>query len=128
MFQTSLSHFLYFGQRPFLKGKTRMTWLLDLKNYFMIIPIFTEKSTRILENNQYTFDVDPNLTKQEIRKFVEESFKVKVVAINTHRPPRKSRRLGQYQGFRPKVKRVMLTLRAGDSIFDESLALQTSKS
>jgi large subunit ribosomal protein L23 len=91
----------------------------------MIIPIFTEKSTRILENNQYTFDVDPTLSKQEIRKFVEESFQVKVVAINTHRPPRKARRLGQYQGFRPKVKRVICTLRAGDSIFDESLALRS---
>ncbi len=82
----------------------------------MIIPIFTEKSTRILENNQYTFDVDPNLSKQEIRQFVEDNFQVKVVSINTHRPPRKARRLGQFQGFRPKVKRVMLTLRSGDSI------------
>ena len=82
----------------------------------MILPIFTEKSTRILENNQYTFDVDPNLSKQEIRLFVEENFQVKVVSINTHRPPRKSRRLGQFQGFRSKVKRVMLTLRSGDSI------------
>lgn len=83
---------------------------------FMILPIFTEKSTRILEKNQYTFDVAPHLSKQEIRLFVEEQFQVKVLAMNTHRPPRKSRRLGQFQGFRAKVKRVMVTLRAGDSI------------
>ena len=81
-----------------------------------IIPIFTEKSTRILENNQYTFDVDPTLSKQDIRKFIEESFEVKVVSINTHRPPRKSRLIGQYAGFRPKVKRVILRLRTGDTI------------
>ena len=82
----------------------------------MILPIFTEKSTRILENNQYTFDVDPNLSKQEIREFVENNFQVKVISINTHRPPRKARRVGQFAGFRSQIKRVILTLKAGDSI------------
>lgn len=82
----------------------------------MMIPLFTEKSARILENNQYTFDVDPVLTKPEIRKLVEETFQVKVISLNTHRPPRKNRRLGQYQGSRSQVKRVIFTLRPEDSI------------
>ena len=84
--------------------------------FFMIIPIFTEKSTRILENNQYTFDVDPSFSKQEIRELIEETYKVKIVSINTHRPPRKARRLGQYAGFRSKVKRVIFRLRDTDSL------------
>lgn len=82
----------------------------------MILPIFTEKSTRILENNQYTFDVDPALSKQEIREFIENNFQVKVTSINTHRPPRKARRVGQFAGFKSQVKRVILTLKPGDSI------------
>ena len=82
----------------------------------MILPIFTEKSTRILENNQYTFDVDPALSKQEIREFIEKNFQVKVISINTHRPPRKARRVGQFAGFKSQVKRVILMLKPGDSI------------
>jgi large subunit ribosomal protein L23 len=81
-----------------------------------MIPLFTEKSARILENNQYTFDVDPSLSKPEIRQLIENTFQVKVISLNTHRPPRKSRRLGQYIGSRPQVKRVIFTLRPEDSI------------
>lgn len=79
--------------------------------------VLTEKSARLIEqNNRYTFDVDPRLTKPQIRKFVEEVFKVKVIAVNTHRPPRKKRRLGSSQGYRTQYKRAIVTLRETDSI------------
>jgi large subunit ribosomal protein L23 len=89
---------------------------IELTNKINMIPLFTEKSARILENNQYTFDVDPSLSKTEIRDLVEKTFQVKVISLNTHRPPRKNRRLGQYLGTRPQVKRVIFTLRKEDSI------------
>lgn len=79
-------------------------------------PVLTEKSTRLLENNQYTFDVDLRLTKTKIKILMEELFDVKVLSVNTHRSPRKKRRLGQYQGYRPRYKRVIITLRSEDSI------------
>ena len=81
-----------------------------------MIPLFTEKSARILENNQYTFDVDPKLTKPEIRNLLEKTFDVKVLSLNTHCPPRKNRRIGQFFGSRRQVKRVIFTLRPEDSI------------
>lgn len=93
--------------------------------YFIVIMIIdnvksfvlTEKSARLIEqNNRYTFDVDPRLTKPQIRKFVEEVFQVKVIAVNTHRPPRKKRRLGSSQGYRTQYKRAIVTLRETDSI------------
>jgi large subunit ribosomal protein L23 len=79
-------------------------------------PVLTEKSSILLENNQYTFDVDLRLTKTKIKALIEELFEVKVLSVNTHRSPRKKRRLGQYQGHRPRYKRVILTLRPEDSI------------
>ena len=88
----------------------------EIDNKINMIPLFTEKSARILENNQYTFDVDPSLSKTEIRDLVEKTFQVKVISLNTHRPPRKNRRFGQYLGTRPQVKRVIFTLRKEDSI------------
>ncbi len=77
--------------------------MLDLVKYPVIR---TEKSTRLIENNQFSFDVDVRLTKPQIRKLVEEFFDIKVLAVNTHRPPRKIKRLGS----KPKFKRVIITV------------------
>nr|YP_009105120.1 ribosomal protein L23 [Edaphochlorella mirabilis]AIT93769.1 ribosomal protein L23 [Edaphochlorella mirabilis] len=79
-------------------------------------PVLTEKSVRLIENNQYTFDVDLRLTKLQIKKLIEELFEVKVLAVNTHRPPRKKRRLGLSQGYRTRYKRVIITIKSGQSI------------
>jgi large subunit ribosomal protein L23 len=77
--------------------------MLDLVKYPVIR---TEKATRLIENNRFTFDVDVRLTKPQIKKLVEECFNVKVLAVNTHRPPRKVKRLGS----RPQWKRVIITV------------------
>lgn len=69
--------------------------------------VLTEKSVRLIENNQYTFDVDYKLTKPQIRKLIEEFFKVKVVAVNTHRLPSTSKK---------RSKRVIVTVKQGYSI------------
>lgn len=47
-------------------------------------PLATEKAVRIMEaENKLIFVVDKNATKPEIKKAVEEMFKVKVVKVNT---------------------------------------------
>lgn len=79
--------------------------MLDLVKYPVIS---TEKATRLIENNQFSFDVDVRLTKPQIRKLVEEFFNVKVLAVNTHRPPRKNKRLSS----RVNSKRVIITIGA----------------
>nr|YP_009106282.1 ribosomal protein L23 [Interfilum terricola]AIT95120.1 ribosomal protein L23 [Interfilum terricola] len=79
-------------------------------------PVLTEKSVRLIENNQYTFAVDLRLSKPQIKKLIEEYFKVKVISINTHIPPRKKKRLGTSFGFKARYKRVIVTLKSGDSI------------
>jgi large subunit ribosomal protein L23 len=79
-------------------------------------PLITEKATLLLENNQYTFEVVPKATKPQIKAAIEELFNVKVVGISTANPPRKKRRVGQFQGFRPHYKRAVVTLAAGDTI------------
>jgi large subunit ribosomal protein L23 len=91
---------------------SKINFMIDLIKQ----PVLTEKSTRLLENNQYTFDVDLRLTKTKIKALMEELFNVKVLSVNTHRSPRKKRRLGQYQGYLPRYKRVIITLRSEDSI------------
>lgn len=79
--------------------------------------VLTEKAVRLIENqNRYTFDVDPKLTKPQIRQLIEKVFNVKVLVVNTHRPPRKKRRLGISQGYKKQYKRAIVTLRKNDSI------------
>ena len=61
--------------------------MIDLIKY----PVLTEKSVRLIENNQYTFDVELKLNKIQIKKLIESLFQVKVIAVNTHIPPRKKK-------------------------------------
>ena len=44
-------------------------------------PIITDKATRILENNQYTFLVDRSSDKTAIKAAIEDLFKVKVTKV-----------------------------------------------
>lgn len=79
-------------------------------------PIVTEKATRLLEENKYTFEVVPQATKPEIKAAIQELFGVAVVRVNTVNLPRKQRRVGKFAGFRPHYKRAIVTLAPGDSI------------
>ena len=42
-------------------------------------PLITEKSTSLLAENKYTFEVDVNANKTEIKQAVEKIFNVKVL-------------------------------------------------
>lgn len=77
-------------------------------------PILTEKATRLMEENKYTFDVFPGATKPQIKAAIEDLFQVKVVQVNTLNKPRKKRRVGRFIGFKPQYKRAIITVAAGD--------------
>ena len=47
-------------------------------------PLATEKAVRIMETeNKLVFIVSRNSTKEQIKKAIEETFKVKVIKVNT---------------------------------------------
>ena len=85
-------------------------------------PLITEKATRLLESNQYPFEVDHRAAKPDIKAAVEELFSVKVVGISTMNPPRRTRRVGRFAGKRAQVKKAIVRLAEGQSIqlFPES--------
>ena len=48
-------------------------------------PLSTEKNIRLMESeNTLVFEVDRKSTKIDIRKALEEIYKVKIVRVNTH--------------------------------------------
>ena len=54
-------------------------------------PIITDKATGLLENNQYSFIVDPKSDKTTIKSAIEYLFNVKVIKINTCHLPKKKK-------------------------------------
>ncbi len=85
-------------------------------------PLITEKATRALELNQYTFEVDHRAAKPDIKAAVESMLDVKVVGVSTMNPPRRSRRVGRFAGKRAQVKKAVVRLAEGNAIqlFPES--------
>ena len=82
----------------------------------IVRPIITEKSTSITESGKYTFEVQQGANKVEVKKAVEEIFKVNVVSVNIVNVRRKARRVGKYEGFRPAVKKAVVTVAEGQTI------------
>jgi large subunit ribosomal protein L23 len=84
---------------------------------FVKQPVNTQKSFYSMsKNKQYTFDVDPRLTKSQIKKLFEKLFTVNIVQIQTHIPPRKKIRVGNVLGSSQKIKRVIFTLQEGQTL------------
>lgn len=78
-------------------------------------PIVTEKATRCMEENKYTFEVTPQATKPEIKAAIEDLFQVKVVQVNTQQQPRKKKRVGKFIGYKPRYKRAVVTVATEDA-------------
>ena len=79
-------------------------------------PLITDKATRPLENNQYSFIVDRYSDKITIKAAVEYLFNVKVIKVNTCNLPRKQKRVGKYIGWKPQYKKAIVSLAEGDVI------------
>jgi large subunit ribosomal protein L23 len=78
----------------------------------IVKPVITEKSMDLARNRKYVFRVLKNSSKPEIKKAVEEVFKVKVQDVNTISMPAKKKRLGysRPEGNTPAWKKAIVTL------------------
>ncbi len=82
----------------------------------ILSPVISEKSYDAIDENKYTFMVDPRVNKTEIRKAVELVFDVKVLRVNTIRTKGKPRRQGWTSGRTTSGKKAVVTLAPGDEI------------
>lgn len=74
-------------------------------------PVLTEKSYDQIPQKKYTFEVDINAHKTEIKAALEEIFGVKVESVNTTRKEGKLKRQGRTEGRAPAVKKAFVTLK-----------------
>lgn len=73
-------------------------------------PVLTERTTDLMADKKYTFDVDLRANKSEIRRAVEAIFDVKVVKVNTMNVKGKPKRYGRYSGYTARRKKAIVTL------------------
>ena len=93
-------------------------------------PLLTEKSARLRETGgaasataegeeyaqQVVFEVARDANKIEIRRAVQQLFKVTVTDVRTLVVRGKAKRIGRFAGRRPGWKKAYVTLKSGDNI------------
>ncbi|MCF6139472.1 50S ribosomal protein L23 [Pseudalkalibacillus berkeleyi] len=73
-------------------------------------PVITERTTEIMGDRKYTFEVDPRANKTQIKNAIEEIFGVKVENVNTQNYKGKKKRVGRYFGYTSKRKKAIVQL------------------
>jgi len=82
----------------------------------LISPVVSEKSYGLLDANKYTFLVQPDANKTEIKIAVEKIFNSKATSVNTMNQARKTRRTRNGLGKRADTKRAIVSLAEGQRI------------
>ncbi|MBX3174875.1 MAG: 50S ribosomal protein L23 [Gemmatimonadaceae bacterium] len=83
----------------------------------IVRPIVTEKTSAAYQSRgEYTFEVHPTANKIAIKQAIESLFGVKVTGVWTSQQRGKPRRVGSTSGLRPRWKKAIVTLKAGDTI------------
>ena len=78
----------------------------------IIRPVITEQSMTQAQDKKYTFKVAKNSNKTEIKKAVQEIFKVNVEKVNTMNYAGKTKRMGRNEGKTSSYKKAVVTLTA----------------
>lgn len=95
---------------------------MDIRNVIKK-PLITEKSSIMKEKeNKYTFVVDKEANKYQIRQAVENLFNVKVKSVHTAIFAGKAKRMGKSEGYKSDWKKAVVKLQPGQeiSIADEA--------
>lgn len=86
-------------------------------------PVLTEKSLKDASLGNYTFKVDPRMTKHQIKKMVEDTFGVKVTNVRTMNEAGEVKRtlFGRKKVIQPRKKAIVsLAEKEKIDIFEEA--------
>ena len=79
-------------------------------------PVITEKSTANAQFNKYIFEVRNDANKIDIKKTIEDIYKVKVQKLNSLNVKSKPKVFKGQLGKRSELKRIIVTLKEGNTI------------
>ncbi|MCM3620427.1 50S ribosomal protein L23 [Sutcliffiella horikoshii] len=75
-------------------------------------PVITERSTDLMTEKKYTFEVDVRANKTEVKDAVEAIFGVDVDKVNIMNYKGKFRRVGRHSGLTNRRRKAIVTLKA----------------
>ena len=90
-----------------------------MKNLYTVMkkPLFTEKGSNLKETqNKILIEVARDANKVDIKRAIEEIFKVKVEKVSTISRKGKWKRFGRSVGKRPDRKKAIITLKKGEKL------------
>lgn len=80
-------------------------------------PIITEKSNKAqMDDNTYTFKIDVDANKTQVKQAVEAIFKVKVENVNVVNVRPKYKKVGKFAGTTAKSRKAYVKLAEGNKI------------
>ena len=75
-------------------------------------PVITERSSEIMADKKYTFEVDVKANKTQVKDAVQEIFGVKVEKVNIMNYKGKFKRMGRHAGYTNKRRKAVVKLTA----------------
>ena len=75
-------------------------------------PVINERSSEIMAEKKYTFEVDTRANKTQVKDAVEEIFGVNVEKVNVLNYKGKFKRVGRYGGYTNKRRKAIVKLTA----------------
>lgn len=75
-------------------------------------PVITERSSELMAEKKYTFEVDTRANKTQVKDAVEEIFGVNVEKVNVLNYKGKFKRVGRYGGYTNKRRTAIVKLTA----------------
>ena len=75
-------------------------------------PVITERSSEIMADKKYTFEVDVKANKTQVKDAVQEIFGVKVEKVNIMNYKGKFKRMGKHAGYTNKRRKAIVKLTA----------------
>lgn len=76
----------------------------------------SEKASRLMGFNQYTFLVDMRATKSQVRDAIQRSYQVHVTNVQMVTLPAKKRTFGRRRGMISAKKKAIVSLKTGEAI------------
>ena len=75
-------------------------------------PVITERSSEVMADKKYTFEVDTRANKTQVKDAVEEIFGVKVEKVNIMNYKGKFKRMGKHAGYTNRRRKAIVKLTA----------------
>ncbi|HSP21029.1 MAG TPA: 50S ribosomal protein L23 [Planococcus sp. (in: firmicutes)] len=75
-------------------------------------PVITERSSAVMADKKYTFEVDTRANKTQVKHAVQEIFGVQVEKVNIMNYKGKFKRMGKHAGYTNKRRKAIVKLTA----------------